>query len=296
MVSSLDIFGLGVGLAYAIATPFAVYWLLGRILSLNRRDAALGALGYVVADALHRLYVHPILSAILGAFEHSKYHPDPYIHTFTANWLFGFGVVVEMELGAYLLLRAFASRATGIGPGVAYGIGRGAVYCCGVGAPLSLSKLQAAFILNAKSVDPLYGVAVSPEWSVSYFEYGIPQGVSTAAHFMIAVGLSLLVWKSVVEGKRIWLGVAIGIDGALIAPVILIEMGLLPISRNGYEALLGLLLVGLLCWLRRRPRGRSSREGDPGGLVELFLTWRGQSRRAGPPLPEGRVAGLGPDG
>jgi uncharacterized membrane protein YhfC len=212
------------------------------------------------------------------------------------NWLFGLGFVVAIELCAYLLLGAFASRVSGIGPGVAYGIGRGTAYCWGVGVPHALSKLQAAIILNAKSVDPMYDVPVSSEWSAKLFEYGIPLGVATIAHFMIAVGLSLLVWKSIVEGKRTWLGVAIGIDGVLIAPIILIEMGLLPISRNGYDALLGLLMIGLLYWLRRRLRGRSNTQGDPGGVVELFLTWRDQSRRAAPPPPEGRVAGLGPDG
>ncbi len=296
MVSSLDVFGLCLGLAYAIAAPLAAYLLLSRVLPLNRRDVALGAIGYLVADGLNRAYVYPILSAIVGAFQHSKYYPDPYVHTFIVNWLFGFGVVVEFELGACLLLGAFASRATGVEPGVAYGIGRGAGYCCGLGVPHALSKLQASIILNAKSVDRMYDVPISSEWSAKLFEFGIPQGVSAVAHFMIAVGLSFLVWKSIVERKRFWLGVAIGIEGVPIAPVVLIEMGLLPISRNGYDALLGFLMVGLLYWLHRRSRGRSSRQGDPGSLVELFLTWRGQSRRAGPPLPEGRVAGLGPDG
>jgi hypothetical protein len=45
-------------------------------------------------------------------------------------------------------------------------------------------------------------------------------------------------------------------------------------------------------------RGRSSGEGDRGDLVEIFLTWRDQSRRAGRaglPLSQGRVAGLGSD-
>jgi hypothetical protein len=125
------------------------------------------------------------------------------------------------------------------------------------------------------------------------FSYGIPYGVASVTQLLIAIGLSILVWRGVRDKNWTWVCSAILIHVGMQAPYSL--MAALMAQRyvfNIFDCALGVVLVGLLYW--RRPilgrlanilpigRGRQplsiAQAGEPidSGLLSA---WIEQSRR-----------------
>jgi len=77
MVSSLDVFGLGLGFLYIVATPIAAYFLFRNSFNLKLRDIAVGAVGYLATDGLQKALVRPALSALIEAMQSANYYPSP---------------------------------------------------------------------------------------------------------------------------------------------------------------------------------------------------------------------------
>jgi uncharacterized membrane protein YhfC len=289
MVSSLDILGLGLGFLYAVAAPIAAYYLFRNPLNLKLRDIAVGAVGYFAADGLYKALVRPALTALIEAMQSANYYPNPSVFRFFENWSFRSAFAVQSELICFLLLSFFASQRRGWGPGVAYGVGAAGVYCIAFRAHIELQHLQWAVATNENGPEALFGDrADSPGFLTRMFSYGIPYGAGSIAHFLIAIGLSVLVWRGVLEVKWKLVGLAVLIDVALAAPLPLIDALRLPISPNAYDSLLGLSVVACLWW--RRPlsewsangfRTRLDRKTRQSGVAGLFSSWLDQREDRG---------------
>jgi uncharacterized membrane protein YhfC len=289
MVSSLDIFGLGLGFLYAVTTPIAAYILFRNPLNLKLRDIGVGAVGYFATDGLHKALVRPALMALIEAMQSANYYPSPSVFRFFENWSSRSAFAVQSELICFLLLSFFASQRKGMGPGVAYGVGAAGVYCVAFRAHIELQHLQWAVATDENGPEALFGArADSPGFLVRMFSYGIPYGVGSIVHFLIAIGLCVLVWRGVLEAKWKLVGLAVAIDVALAAPLPLIDALQLPISPNTYDSLLGLLVVACLFWRgplsewsTNRFRTWLDREARQSGLIGLFSSWLRQHEDRG---------------
>jgi uncharacterized membrane protein YhfC len=270
MASTLDIFGLGLGAAYAALAPIVAYLVLRIRLDLKLRDIALGALGYLASDTLYRLAVRPGVDALLAVWQQSGYRPNAFVFFFVDSWSFRSAFAIESELLCFLLLSLFASPRKGMGPGVAYAIGAYGVFGVGVRAT---------------------------EFPTQIFAYGIPYGAGSVTQLLVTIGLSILVWRAVLEKKRTWLWLAILIDVGLQTPYSILAALLLERDVfDVFDCAFGVVVVGLLYW--RRPildrlaamaaawRGRqmrsvagASRSGLP-GLLSTWLDQRGPDDRS----------------
>ena len=148
MVSSLDIFGLTLGLFYAVFTPLAAYFLYRIPLALKLRDVALGAFGYFATYGLHRMIGRPALSALFDVLGRTHYDPDPRAFIFFYNWLLQSAAAIQGAFICFLLLSLFASRKQGLGPGIGYAIGAGGAYCFAIRAHVAYQHLQWALASN----------------------------------------------------------------------------------------------------------------------------------------------------
>ena len=293
MVSSLDIFGLELGLFYAVFTPIAAYFLYRVPLNLRLRDIALGVFGYFATYGLHWIVARPAIAFLFGLFESARYDPDPRAFIALYNWLLQSAVAVEGAVIGFLLLRFLASRKQGLGPGMAYGIGVGGAYCLAIRAHVAYQHLQWAFASNENGPESVFrSGASSPEFLAAMFSYGVPYGAGSIPHFLIAIAVSLLVWAAVLE-KR-WAPVG----GAIVIGVVQAGLFVLaaspppraarytfdsPISPNTYDSILGLAIVALLYWrapiLRRLAKISGIGADGEGGATSLLSAWRRQGSR-----------------
>jgi hypothetical protein len=110
MVSALEIFGLSVGLIYAVVIPFAAYFLFRRPLALKLRDVALGAAGYFIASRLHRAIVGPIIATLFDFLVRAHFNPGAGVYRFSYDVLFRSAAETERALVCAVLLFVFASN------------------------------------------------------------------------------------------------------------------------------------------------------------------------------------------
>jgi len=284
MVSSLEIFGLSVGLVYALATPFAAYFLFRRPLALKARDIVVGIAGAYIAAWFRRAIVEPAIQALFAFL--MREHFGLGFNFFLYDFLLRSATQIEAALTCFVLLFIFASTTSGRGPGFAYGLGAGGAYCLQRAAGLYL-YLQWASSANGDGQLEWWGE--SPEILTKFFSQGIPNGAGAVAHFLVAVGLSLLVWKSVREKRWAPVGAAILVAIAWnIVQVLAAGLPALraphsvesPVSPEILDSVLGLVIVALLYWLAPilEALGASARrraEREPG----LLSVWRDQVGR-----------------
>jgi hypothetical protein len=165
-------------------------------------------------------------------------------------------------------------------------MGAGGAYCLQRAADLYL-YLRWAFSANGDGQRQWWGE--SPEMLTKFFSQGIPNGAGAVAHFLLAIGLSLLIWKGLREKRWALVGAAILVAIAWDIVQMLAErlpaLGAphsfeSPVSPEILESGLGLVAVALLYW--RAPmleafdafaRRRAGRE--PG----LLSVWRDQAGR-----------------
>jgi len=134
--------------------------------------------------------------------------------------------------------------------------------------------------------------ANSPEFLARMFSYGIPYGVGSVPHFLIAIAVSLLVWKGVLERRWAPVGAAVLIEALQAAAFVFVATLPSPTSTNtfdstvsldAYDAALGLVIVALLYWrapiLNGLKRVSGFGSGGEAGATSLLSVWRGQSWR-----------------
>ena len=284
MVSSLEIFGLSLGLVYALATPVAAYFLFRRPLALKARDIFVGFVGASIAAGLRRAIVTPAIQALFAFL--MREHFSLGFNYFFYDFLLRSATQAATALTCLLLLFVFASTTSGRSPGFAYGLGAGGAYCLQRAAGLYLYLRWAS---SANGDGQLEWWDESPEILTKFFSQGIPNGAGAVAHFLVAVGLSLLIWKGLREKRWALVGAAILVAIAWDIVQMLAErlpaLGAphsfeSPVSPEILESGLGLVAVALLYW--RAPmleafgafaRRRAGRE--PG----LLSVWRDQAGR-----------------
>jgi uncharacterized membrane protein YhfC len=278
MVSTLDIFGLTLGLAYTVLAPIAAYFLLRNFAPLRARDIALGVFGFVIIVFLTRTPVDYVALALAERiFAEGRSHGQTFV-----SFLFGFCIsaafALQNEAACFLLLKFFASRRDGPGPGFAYAIGAGGAYCL-VLANGELNDLRWALTANE------FG-AVSHAYA---FAYGIPRGAGAVYRLLIEVVLASLVWRAILERKWRLIGAAALLDIGLAALLSLL-LALVPFTGYiTYESLFGLVVALSYFWappvLRLRARLARFREDriaveDDGSVRRgLLSTWRDQRWR-----------------
>jgi uncharacterized membrane protein YhfC len=286
MMSTLEIFGLSVGLIYDMVIPFAAYFLFRRPLALRLRHIALGVVGYSIASWLHRAIVGPAVGALFDFLVRAHFDPGPGVYLFLYNWLLRSAAETESALICSLLLFVFAPKRSGLAPGAAYAIGAGGRYCF---ARAVEAYVHLRWALSAHGSGRFEWWADSPELFATIYSQGIPHGVGTVAHFLVAVGLSLLIWKGVRE--RRWAPVRAAILVAIVLEALFAAVTSLPspsvpnspVSPEIYDSILGLAVVALLYWRapilnRLRKFVGSGVDGEAG----LLSVWRDQAgRRSG---------------
>ena len=115
MVSSLEIFGLSVGLVYALATPFAAYFLFRRPLALKARDIFVGIAGAYIAAWLRGAIVEPAIQALFAFL--TREHFSLGFNYFFYDFLLRSATQTATALTCLLLLLVFASTNSSRGPG-----------------------------------------------------------------------------------------------------------------------------------------------------------------------------------
>jgi hypothetical protein len=277
MDSTLDIFGRSVGLFYTVFAPVAAYFLLRILAPLRMRYIALGVFGFVVIVLLGRTpvgYVAFALAARLLAEWHSP--PSEFAKTFLYGFCYRAAFALLNEAACFVLLKYFASRRQGPGPGFAYALGAAGAYCL-VLANSEFHYLQLALVENG--LPPTARALV----------FGIPQGAGAVYRLLIALILASLVWRGIVETKWRLIGIAVLLDVGLTA-VFSLLLALRPLTPYiVYESLFGLIILLSYFWapplLRLRARFARFREGKPmiednGGVrTGLLSAWRDQRRR-----------------
>jgi uncharacterized membrane protein YhfC len=289
MVSTLEIFGLSVGLFYAVVTPFAAYFVFRRPLALRLRHVALGIVGYFIASRLHRAIVGPAVGALFDFLMRAHFDPGPGVYLFLYNWLRRSVAETESALICALLLFVFASKRSGLAPGAAYAIGSGGGYCF---ARVVADCVYLQWALSANGSGRFQWWADSPEIFARIFSQGIPHGAGTIAHFLVTVGLSLLIWKGVRE--RRWPPVRAAILVAVVLEALLVFAASLPslstpnsfdspFSPEICDSILGLFIVALIYWRAQILDGARKlstiRPGAQAEATSLFSVWRAQGRR-----------------
>jgi hypothetical protein len=290
MVSSLDIFGLTLGLFYAVFTPLAAYLLCRIPLALKLRDVALGAFGYFAAYGLHRTIARPALSALFDVLGRAHYDLDPRAIIIFYNWLLQSAPAVQGALICFVLLSLLASRKQGLGPGMGYAIGAGGAYCLAIRAHVAYQHLQWALASNENGPESVFrSGANSPEFLNRMFAYGIPYGAGSVPHFLIAIAVSLLIWKGVLE--RRWAPAVAAILIEVVQAALFVFVESIPsrtssntfdslISRDTYDSALGLIIVALLYWRAPILNGLRSVSGVGSDReAGLLSVWRDQAWR-----------------
>lgn len=295
MVSTLDIFGLAVGSFYAFIAPIAAYFLLRTFVSLRARDVALGVLGFIATVILNKTIVGPFAIALNGLIESKGYIPGG---IFTSLFLFQFSYHGTFSLLAetlcFLLLKYFATRGEGFGPGIAYAIGAGGAYCLVI-ADAELDNLLRALATNEYGPGAAFGqgARVSQDFLAYAFAYGIPMGVGAVFRVSLGIVLASLVWRGILERRWKFVGAAVVLDVGLQAAFwflsALSTTFALNIPLSGYDSLFGLVaalsyfwLPPVLQWRARLVQISKDRlvvEDDGSIRPGLLSTWRRQRWR-----------------
>jgi uncharacterized membrane protein YhfC len=278
MDSSLDIFGRAIGLAYIVCAPIAAYFLLRARAPLRARDIALGVCGFGVMFVLRRTQLGDVGLALAASLLAEWHSPRS---EFTTKFVFEFCYYGEFallnEATCFLLLRHFASRRDGPGPGFAYAIGAAGAYCL----MMANDELRyLLFTLSANGRDIL----------THLFAYGIPRGVGAVYRILIGTILASLVWRGIVERRGGLIGGAVLLDVGLTAAFSLFTSLMPHTPYVVYESLFGLVIALSYFWappvMRLRARFLRFRKSEPviedDGSVRagLLSTWRNQRWRS----------------
>jgi uncharacterized membrane protein YhfC len=278
MDSMLDIFGLTLGMIYTVFAPVFAYFLMRTFAPLRVRDIALGVFGFVVIVVLGRTPVSYVAFALAARLLAEGHSPSEFATTFLYGFCFYSAFGLLNEAACFLLLKYFASRREGPGPGFAYAIGAGGAYC------LMLANNELHYLR--------FAMAANGQNSLTHiFAYGIPQGAGAVYRILMEIVLASLVWRGIVERRWGLIGAAVLLDVGL-AATFSFFLALMPLTRYvTYESLFGLIVALSYFWappvLRLRARFMGLREGEPviedTGTVRagLLSTWRAQRRRDG---------------
>jgi uncharacterized membrane protein YhfC len=295
MVSTLDIFGLAIGMIYTICAPIVGYFLLRTFAPLRVRDIALGVFGFFVILVVSRTLVGQVAFFIAELVQTKGHLQSIFSTLFLFDFFFHGAFSLLNETACFLLLKYFAPRRQGYGPGIAYGIGAGSVICL-VFANTELGSLRLASTINEYGLEAALGqgVRVSSNFLTDAFAHGIPTGVGAVSSLLIEIVLASLVWRGILEGKGKWILIAILLDMSLAAALSLLSALAvtfsLPIPVTAYPSLFGLVLAlsyfwapPFLRWKATLARLRQDRivVNDDGSVHRgLLSTWRDQQRRS----------------
>ena len=285
MVSTQNIFGLMVGAFYAAFAPIGAYLLLRTFVTLKARYVALGVLVFILCLILNRMLVGSAMLAI-GAMTQSSigYSNSVFWSIFLYKFPFDAAYALLNLAACFLLLKYFASRQEGLGPGLAYAIGAGGFYCILI-ADYELHDLQLALTTNEYGLQAAFGpgMRISGDFLASNFAYGIPRGAGAVFHLLFEIILASLIWKGILEKRWTPVAAAIGLSVGLSAALGVLAALVLFVPFTVYDSLFGIAAVGALVWRepilnwldRIAPRRSPGEAGPP----SLWSTWLDQARR-----------------
>jgi uncharacterized membrane protein YhfC len=236
--------------------PAAILLICRRRMTLSIRNILIGAGVFLVFSQVFEKALHVYLLKLNPA---------------TAAWLNGTPIAYALygclaaglfeEAGRYLGMR-FLVRDTGdAGSAVAYGIGHGGIEAILIGSLGAVQTFTLANLLNSGRFDATLGPSVPPDvlmhMRVSLEHLTMASVVMSCLErpvaLLIQIGLSLVVWRGVMQRRLGWLALAIVLHAAVDFPAALTQTGLA--SAIAVEVLL--LLVGaalVVLFLRILPR------------------------------------------
>jgi hypothetical protein len=194
MVSTQDIFGLAVGMFYALVAPIAAYFLLRTFATLRARDIALGVLGFIAIVALNQTLLRPVAFALARLVESDSRFQTAFWGLVLPEAFSRSAFAFSNEAACFLLLSYFATRREGLGPGFAYALGAGAAYCL-MTANREFHELRLALVINEYGAYATFGISAtdSENFLAVAFAYGIPMGAGAVFRFLIEIVLAHLV-------------------------------------------------------------------------------------------------------
>lgn len=254
MITNETIAGLGTAALIAMLLPVVLFVVLRRRFALRGWNVFVGAAVFVLMVVVLESALHVYVL---------KYNPVTKAW-FDAN-AYGFAVYAALaaalfeETGRYVAMRTLARSQPGSSTPLAYGIGHGGAEALLIGLNIGVIAVL-GYLMQTGQADSLHLDAATTEQirkglEGASFGTALLGGIERISAIVLQIGLSLIVWQAVAQGRIAFYFVAVAFHFAFDFPAALVQRQVLPLTgidvEVGYGALALIVLAAIWAFAPR---------------------------------------------